>query len=1021
MYRTDNGNSKQHTRSIKKILTAAGKVLVPAFILASWPLIIQHEEYHVRKNPLRRELQSIPAVCYQNMIVNHDFEANGGSTLAWQSASKWNTLETVENGSGNALMVYNRYRINEGARQNLLTRKDCLLGSDFYFRIQAKIRFYDLETGLGVPGCVDDRLISGGTIAKYNCPIVSVSTREAGSSTNDVYEIHVVHLDWDKDDWNDFDIIYKVPPQSTGASIERFLILFWGGPVTVAYLLDDVIMTRLEEPDLPIGHPIYDPKPPPCDINMFQNGDGYYKTPWAWDAYGHWFSEMKIDAVPSETDPNNYILVADERDIPTYQGLGQFITGPECLAGHDYYIRVNARVALVNQPSNTPVTTCSRTRPYDCPFLKIDLRRYGEGTGFSSFYDFTLMDNWNPDGWNPFDVVISLSPDPTAPQIQFIRVTFVGGPVNSLLKLDDAALRRIQYSQIPPGQPIYNYNGVPSGPPRRECATYGDPHIETFGGNSYDHHATGWIPLYIKGGLTVESRQTEWYGTGATFNDAIRVTYMGTVYEFSGGALPDKDNPYFNTNDGKLYFYSPVVHVYIARFKVQNNWVYGAWLSSTDLEGASGLCVDEDFAQAAAANPTPITFDPNAPTQEEAEVICAQLQGTSKYDSCIFDVRAVNDPDMAAAFVQGTLQADQISRTLQTQSAKSVQLIHAGPVYAAAVSGDPIIVGLKNQVLKFDGRSNAWYANLATDTFQWNMKFHQFSNCEKEEGMYITGMSFLVFDESQFPEIGSMETRTPQHSVTIMIQDESAYFPGCSQDGPTHCLGYGSLKIVLDNEVIIMPGKYETPDNEVKVVTYNTFGACSRRCFDCPIKDENNKSDLSHKNHGRSGLRSKRPIDYLLESGSDKVDFATCSQWMEKRVQNDDLLLQAGGWSTIHIETKYISLHVEYRQNQGLDGNCPSHSLDAWITDVSKELHNQLWQGVLGETRFTKLDSAGGQIVSDRSRLLAGKKDSDYEVSGAYGSDFKIRRFRRRAGLSTVGKEAMRRFLSFADSFEGPR
>jgi len=135
MNRTDNGKLHQKI-SFRRILTAAGKILVPSFILVSWPLIIQNEEYHIRKNPLRRELQSVPAVCYQNMIVNHDFEANGGSTIEWQSASKWNTLEIVENGSGNALMVYNRYRINEGARQNLLPRKDCLLGSDFYFRIR---------------------------------------------------------------------------------------------------------------------------------------------------------------------------------------------------------------------------------------------------------------------------------------------------------------------------------------------------------------------------------------------------------------------------------------------------------------------------------------------------------------------------------------------------------------------------------------------------------------------------------------------------------------------------------------------------------------------------------------------------------------------------------------------------------------------------------------------------------------------------------------------------------------------
>lgn len=79
---------------------------------------------------------------------------------------------------------------------------------------------------------------------------------------------------------------------------------------------------------------------------------------------------------------------------------------------------------------------------------------------------------------------------------------------------------------------------------------------------------------------------------------------------------------------------------------------------------------------------------------------------------------------------------------------------------------------------------------------------------------------------------------------------------------------------------------------------------------------------------------------------------------------------------------------------------------------VSPGMYDEEWQEVLGETREKKFDDEGEQITTIRQRLLRGKKDSEYEVSGAYGSDFATRRFRRQAELSTVGMETLKRLLS---------
>jgi len=50
-----------------------------------------------------------------------------------------------------------------------------------------------------------------------------------------------------------------------------------------------------------------------------------------------------------------------------------------------------------------------------------------------------------------------------------------------------------------------------------------------------------------------------------------------------------------------------------------------------------------------------------------------------------------------------------------------------------SIQGDPIITGLQGQIFKFDGRSDAWYANVASKSLQWNVGFHKFDTCPENE------------------------------------------------------------------------------------------------------------------------------------------------------------------------------------------------------------------------------------------------------------------------------------------------
>lgn len=1001
------------------------RIALPCFLLFSWPVIIFHDTYHSRQEDdgyLRKLQNQVPDACYQNFIRNSDFEMSDGSTPYWVGDTAWNDYKIVDHGTGNALAISDRYRINEGVRQNLRSFRYCLEGSDFYFRIQAKVRFYDKATGEGVMSCVNDKLVLDGVYTIYNCPVITIITKRSDQTVNDSYQVHDVNLKWDPNGWNQIDIIYKVPVQQTGPNINKFLILFWGGPIDAVYLIDDVVVHRMELEDLPDGHPIYNPEPPACEVNILQNGDGYYQSPFSWDAYGHWASEIEIDAIPSDVDPSNYILVATDRVDPLNEGLSQFVSSEitDCLKGYQYYLRLQASVKLSDTPTQSCVTSCTLDTPNDCPHLRVDIRKKGEGTGVAHFYDYDMISNWKCDEWNNMDMIFSPSPDMSHPEVEFMRVIFVGGPASADLKLDNAVMKRLVYKELPADKYINTFDGVLRNPPIKECTSYGDPHIKTFAGNKFDDLENGWKLLYSMDGLQVESRQTEWYDTGATYNDAVRITYQTIVYEYTLGELPSTSNPYYNADDQKLHFSVPPVKVYISVLSISSQHLYTVFISSFETRGAVGLCADEVFAEEMSAAQQTFTFDPSAPSEEDAKLQCSQLEGTDTYESCVFDVRAVNDPVVATRFVEISQEVLTTSRELEQESEEAAILSMAGPdqqvatfermpvPVSAAVSGDPIIIGLKNQVFKFDGKNDAWYANLATDTFQWNMKFHKFSQCPKSEDMFISGMTFSIYDESEFPRIDSMDKRTAKHAIGVMVRNEDSYFPGCDKNS-FHCLGFGSLAITLNDDIITMPGKYSSSsgrDQEVTVIAYNTFGACSRRCFDCLQNEEDKIFE-----HGRRLSLDKRPIDYLLEADGDRRDSNVCRKWIEKRAVNDDLFQQAGGWSTIHIETPLVSIHVEYRQSQGGDGSCPSHSLDAWMSHVSLEMHNQDWQGILGETRLRKFDSEGGQIKSDRSRLLIGKEDNDYEVMGAYGSDFKVRRFRRHFGLSTVGMETLKRFL----------
>ena len=103
------------------------------------------------------------------------------------------------------------------------------------------------------------------------------------------------------------------------------------------------------------------------------------------------------------------------------------------------------------------------------------------------------------------------------------------------------------------------------------------------------------------------------------------------------------------------------------------------------------------------------------------------------------------------------------------------------------MQGDPTIVGLKGQSFKFEGQSGVWYANLAAESLQWNMKFRKLSDFPKDGNIYVPGISIQIH-----------ESRRLVHNVIIRVRGEDTFFPVCSEVEGSVCLGEGYLDIVVN-------------------------------------------------------------------------------------------------------------------------------------------------------------------------------------------------------------------------------
>jgi hypothetical protein len=132
------------------------------------------------------------------------------------------------------------------------------------------------------------------------------------------------------------------------------------------------------------------------------------------------------------------------------------------------------------------------------------------------------------------------------------------------------------------------------------------------------------------------------------------------------------------------------------------------------------------------------------------------------------------------------------------------------PPFNSGVNGDPLIMGLSGQLFYFDGRSGAWYSAVSTKSFQWNMRTQVFENCPADSNNFISGVGF------------SIDNRKIQVNVVNVYNVDV----GCGSGAEKHCLGAGSLELIIDGVKHTFGGDYTFKDGSGRIVAFNTYHQC---------------------------------------------------------------------------------------------------------------------------------------------------------------------------------------------------
>eukprot|EP00581_Thalassiosira_minuscula_P010909 CAMPEP_0183712004 /NCGR_PEP_ID=MMETSP0737-20130205/7298_1 /TAXON_ID=385413 /ORGANISM="Thalassiosira miniscula, Strain CCMP1093" /LENGTH=444 /DNA_ID=CAMNT_0025940579 /DNA_START=4 /DNA_END=1338 /DNA_ORIENTATION=- len=283
----------------------------------------------------------------------------------------------------------------------------------------------------------------------------------------------------------------------------------------------------------------------------------------------------------------------------------------------------------------------------------------------------------------------------------------------------------------------------------------------------------------------------------------------------------------------------------------------------------------------------------------------------------------------------------------------------ASSATVAARGSGPELAALDGALYKFNERPHQgvmWYELLSSPKLQWNMSPHRWNNCPDGANVFLgdTGFSFheILEDPDASPDDAEI-VRSKQLRFSVGRKDHRE----CLWNYSKSCLAGGSFVMNLGamSRDMLYPGDFtlKTLRNEdngpIRIVAYNTNTACMLRTHD-ESHNIQMKGRLIDQENTREAHLDKPPIDYLRRSISSTMDPEGCERWIEERTSNDDLFAFNSDMSTVHVDTPWLQIIVQVRQNKvATKTSCSYAAMNVWITDISPELLEEDIAGLLGD------------------------------------------------------------------------
>jgi len=271
----------------------------------------------------------------------------------------------------------------------------------------------------------------------------------------------------------------------------------------------------------------------------------------------------------------------------------------------------------------------------------------------------------------------------------------------------------------------------------------------------------------------------------------------------------------------------------------------------------------------------------------------------------------------------------------------------------------PSLTGLSGQTFKFYGEQShetgiTYYNILASPKMQWNMAPYRWPSCPGGSDMYLgdTGFSFADNSgKSSSSALGSIintfNNSNKQLRFRITRRDERE----CTWNYSRACLAGGSFVMNLGPTArdMFYPGDYSIKtngDGEIRVVAYNTNKYCMRRTVNAGKEEEVEAN--ANASSPRVNPKKKTPIDYLRDTVSTAMHPRECEAWIDKRERKDDLFSVNSDVSTVHVDTPYMQITIQVRQNKvATKKTCVYAGMNVWITNISPMLLEDTFHGVL--------------------------------------------------------------------------